>query len=230
MSYLYFRIRFNMDEIKEVINQKLDIYQHLIDFIDKEDANDTDFQLLIKYLNLQKIRESKEELSQFLYMISKISKNNRRLSEFDEKIQKIIFNFSIEIKQVFTNAEIFNFFQSNKPFLLYLIKSGIITVTEEISNILYTQNPHFFYPEIKPFLPNEVKSNIEKVISKYMSNFENLRQTGENPSKICTLIRNDSIEEFVSYLNKTNLSISSKIKLNFHQICGCIRFMEKVTK
>ena len=44
-------------------------------------------------------------------------------------------------------------------------------------------------------------------------NFEEKRKIGENESYIAELIRNDSIEEFIIYINKTNLNISTfKIK------------------
>ena len=41
-----------------------------------------------------------------------------------------------------------------------------------------------------------------------LTDFEEKRQKGENDSYVCSLIRNDSVEEFVTYLNQTNLSFS----------------------
>ena len=37
-------------------------------------------------------------------------------------------------------------------------------------------------------------------------------QIGENDSHICSLILSDSVEEFIAYVNRTNLSLLTKIK------------------
>lgn len=42
-------------------------------------------------------------------------------------------------------------------------------------------------------------------------------QIGENDDFICTLIRNDSIEDFVTYVNQTNLSLTSQIKPSIYE-------------
>lgn len=39
---------------------------------------------------------------------------------------------------------------------------------------------------------------------------EEKREIGENDSYLCQIIRNDSIDEFVIYVNQTNLSISTE--------------------
>ena len=41
--------------------------------------------------------------------------------------------------------------------------------------------------------------------------YDEKRQKGENDSYICTLIRNDLIDEFIVHVNKTNISLSSTI-------------------
>ena len=42
--------------------------------------------------------------------------------------------------------------------------------------------------------------------------YENNRKKGENENYLCQLIREDSIDEFVSFVNRNNLNLSSKIK------------------
>ena len=72
------------------------------------------------------------------------------------------------------------------------------------------------YPKIKEFLLEKKQKQIEnEIIHRYkedISTFEEKCKIGENDSYICSLIRSDSIKEFVIYVNKTNLSFSSKIK------------------
>ena len=47
--------------------------------------------------------------------------------------------------------------------------------------------------------------------------FNQKREIGENDAFICELIRNDSIENFVSYVNKTNFSLTSKINYSIFE-------------
>ena len=72
---------------------------------------------------------------------------------------------------------------------------------------------HFFYTEIKPFISENKKNEIEKELLEYgpniFSNFDEKRKNGENDSYICTLIRNDSVKDFISHINKLNISLSS---------------------
>ncbi|KAK8843577.1 hypothetical protein M9Y10_024634 [Tritrichomonas musculus] len=78
-----------------------------------------------------------------------------------------------------------------------------------------TKYHHFFYPEIKEFIEKQEIEKTEKELgNEDMSiNFENKRKIGENKKYICELIRNDSIEQFVIYVNQTNLSLfSTKIE------------------
>ncbi|KAK8836819.1 hypothetical protein M9Y10_037343 [Tritrichomonas musculus] len=72
----------------------------------------------------------------------------------------------------------------------------------------------YFYPEIKPFLTEQMRISIEKELTDsdpdIFKNFEEKREIGENDSYLCQIIRNDSIDEFVIYVNQTNLSISTE--------------------
>ena len=46
----------------------------------------------------------------------------------------------------------------------------------------------------------------------YLDNFEAKRLVGENDSDLCSLIRDDSIDEFVIYVNKEHLTLTNTIK------------------
>ena len=45
-----------------------------------------------------------------------------------------------------------------------------------------------------------------------MEEFDKKCRIGENDSKICELIRNDSINEFIEYVKKGNVSLTMRIK------------------
>ena len=52
---------------------------------------------------------------------------------------------------------------------------------------------------------------IEEIEQELPKNFNELRKAGENESYICELIRNDSIDDFIVYVNKRNYSLQSTI-------------------
>ena len=69
---------------------------------------------------------------------------------------------------------------------------------------------------MKEYIEEKVQKQIEQeILEKFeedISLFEQKCQIGENDSYICSLIRKDSVVEFISYINRTNLSFSAKIK------------------
>ena len=79
----------------------------------------------------------------------------------------------------------------------------------------------YLYPKIKEFIDEKLQKQIEELIlqkySETISSFEEKCQIGENDSYICSLIRSDSVEEFISYVNRTNLSLLTKIKPSFYE-------------
>ena len=82
--------------------------------------------------------------------------------------EKIIAFLKNEIKQTFSNIEIFNIFKNSKIILLFLIKENIITIDETIAEIMMKKEkykqmkyPEYFYNEIKEFIKNDtIERNI----------------------------------------------------------------------
>lgn len=70
----------------------------------------------------------------------------------------------------------------------------------------------YFSCEIKK-LPQEEQDKFKFDFTKFEddSNFDKKRRIGENDSYICSLNRQDSVEEFIGYLNQKNYSLSSTI-------------------
>ena len=168
-------------------------------------------------IQLQAILNKPQEFKHFLCLLYNISSNHHRFPGFFDKILQILLFYEKEIKQTFSNQELFTIFMNNKYLLLILFQKGIISVDESISNLIYqTHNYHFFYTEIKPFLSIEkiriIENELLSIDSNVFDNYEEKKQNGENETYICTLIRNDSIQEFVRYVNLTKFPISSQIK------------------
>lgn len=54
-------------------------------------------------------------------------------------------------------------------------------------------------------------------ITKLPDNFNELRKQGENDNYLCKLIREDLIQEFITYLNKNSISPKAEIKPSIYE-------------
>ena len=208
-------------EIQQYVAKIKDLYAMLHSFL--EDTNDEElkFEELINLIYQQEYCSHKEEFEYFLIILSRISDNHHRNIDFIKKIKQILNCFSAKINHIFSNYEIYNIFKNNKIILLYLFDSKIIQIDKEISdNIIYRTESkcnyfrHFFYPEIKQFndlFMLDIKMAKSVMINPIFSNFDAYRHEGENHSFICSLIRKDSINEFIIFVNKFNYPLSSQI-------------------
>ena len=114
--------------------------------------------------------------------------------------------------------------ESNKRITLLLIEEQIIIVDRTIAfKLINGKYNQYFLTEIQPFFDKEMKSKIQckqdynKIIKEIPENFDEKRKIGENENYVCELIRNDSIEEFVSYVNRNNLSLESTISSTIYE-------------
>lgn len=70
--------------------------------------------------------------------------------------------FENQIKENFSNQEIFQIFQGNKRTLLILIEEQILIINESIVKTILEKEyilayyPQYFFPEIKPYLDKEM--------------------------------------------------------------------------
>lgn len=200
--------------IQEYLAPFKEFQRLLINFIDSFGIQNEEYENLINFYNNKNFRNDKDELREICTMISKITKNYHRVSDDFEKTEQIIFFLANDIQSTFTNLEIYDIFRNNRQIILILLSKEMIKIDEAISHkiyikegTLYTSYRQFFYPEIKQFLTEEDCSKIESQLlnqkSDIFTNFDEKRRRGENDNEIFTLIRNDSITEFISYLNKT---------------------------
>ena len=74
-----------------------------------------------------------------------------------------------------------------------------------------------YYFFIKDHIPESKRNLIVLEISRYfdetIESFTKKGHIGENDSILASLIRQDSVEEFITYINWNSYSLSSKIKL-----------------
>lgn len=212
--------------IQQYVSQKKELYNYLMTFIDNENENeeDDDFQNLISFIEKIELNNDINEFKAFIHLLSKITKNHQSNQLFFERIEKIFDHLKDHIKKFYSDSQIFHLFKNNKRMLLLLFQKQILTPDDTIINFIKittdkngTKYRHYFYPEIKPLISDDLIRMIEgelfEIDNNYSKNFEFNRQSCENDSYICQLIRNDSVEDFVSYVNRANLSLSeSRVK------------------
>lgn len=190
--------------------EKKELYNCLLSYLE----NDEVMSDIIKQAN-----STKDELEHFLRLLSSISNNHHRGPGFKDKIEQIIYYYKQDIKRSFSNYELFNIFANNKSILLFLFQKSMLIVDDNINNYILCSDLEFtafFLPEIRSFNSPEKIKEIEDAISKndenVLKNFEEKRQIGENDSYVCALIRKDLIDEFISYVTQSNISLYSSIQ------------------
>ena len=210
--------------IQEYIDEQKKYYEAILSFLSNEEELNIDDELH-QFLYDQFNSKEKERMRSILKLISKISKNHHRYPTFFNKIEQILDKFSSEIKQTFSNSEIFQIFKSNKRILYFLFNEKIITPDESLFQCI-NQNENlsiqfyaYFYSEFKNFFDEKLKETIESELKKFEINkdtlefFDEKRKEGENDDYLCQMIRDDSVESFISHVNRKVISLqNSKIK------------------
>ena len=202
-----------LTRIIENVNRMKQIHKIILEYIDN-DNDEENFENLIKLIKNQKIHDDRNNFRLFLKLLLFLSKHHYRNQFFFNKIEKILLIFKKEIQSQFANLELFYFFKGSKRLLLSLIEEKLIVIDQTIYNIisknkyLLSNYPQYFFPECKQFMFFIMAKCIEHDFPK---NFEQKRKIGENENYIAELIKKDLIEEFITYVNKTNYSLNSEI-------------------
>ena len=180
-------------EINIYLNKMRDIQKYFLDYLDDQSSSHFDFQNFSLFFEDLEDEERNDILNELLHIISEISCNHHRTANFFDKIEEILKHFSNEIKRTFSNYEIYDIFQKNYRVLLFLFKENIIQF-DKIANLIY--DDFFFYEKLSYLNQGPLKLN--ELNEQSYKNYEKNRKNGENESYICSLIRNDSVEEFIS--------------------------------
>ena len=194
-----------------------EIQSHVILFLDDENEDQQDLINFFKDIN---ISENRNIMYEFLCLLSKISKNHHRYPSFFDKIEHILEHFKNDIISLFSNIDLFKIFKRSNRLLLYLIKNSFMTLDDSLANQIITNDPaknHFFYPEIEQFLFPEQLKAIKSMGIECNSDYYAKRKIGENDSKICTLIRDDLVEEFITYVHSVNYPLDSLISGSIYE-------------
>lgn len=221
-------------DLNNYLERNKRLQDSLLHFLDNNDGNNDSFEALLDLItkknkrqkqNLAYIKKNKEDLKHFLHFILTISNYHHRTQGFFRKIDEILKYFKENIEQNFSNFERFQIFYPNKEILLLLINENIIKIDQSIvDEILKDQKYcHFFMKEIQEFINKDKFNEIvneNETLSKEFSNIEiynKKRLIGENDSTISSIIRDDLIDDFVSYTDQHNIKYSSPIQTSIYE-------------
>lgn len=235
--------------IEEHIEKFKEIQAVILEFLENETNSDENFSNLKNIIDEQKICSNKQEFILFLHLISSISKNHFRGPYFISKIEKVLDNYAIDIKQNLTNSEIFDIFKGSKRVLLFLFEKRLIYMDKKIFETITSQKyknfkyPQYFLPEIQSFINNECNCEfkqkllyrcidewINEIEKEFSEDFYKLRKEGENENYICELIRNDLVKEFIIYENRLNYSLESDIVPSIYETHPFLIHMQNCCK
>ena len=119
-------------------NQYLDkmkkIQNLIIIFLDNDEDTEENFQNLVNVID-PTISTDIHEQRIIFHLLVKISNDHHRISNFFQKIERILLIFTNAFKK-FTISEIFEIFKGNKRILLFLIEEGIVNIDKYVFQTL----------------------------------------------------------------------------------------------
>lgn len=191
-------------DLKKFLDKMRKIENNLLDAINDEENkfNDNYFN---KKENFLANPNDQKDFRSFISLIGNISTNHHRSPTFIDRIEKILLLFKDDLVNKLTSKEICETFVHNKVIFLFLIKNDIFKMDNFNIKLIkkYIKDTKYFEPEI-----TKKKYDPESLSDEYIDN----REKGENESQLCQIIRSDSIDDFIIYVNRTNLSLNSTIK------------------
>ena len=208
-------------DIQEYINQKKELQKSILEFIEHGPTIIIE-NPLTTYLDDPVLEQDKNEIKTTLYLLTNIANNHHRNPYFFEKIEQILLRIKDKITNNLSNIEIFEIFKNSKRLLLFLIKEKFVEFDEicykRVGNNdhLKSQFQYYFYPEIKELIDDEtreqVKSFAQEISDDNFGLFENKRKLGENDTKICQIIRDDLIDEFIQITEQDKMTLNETIE------------------
>lgn len=220
-------------DFQDYIKTQREVQALLLQCIENKEKQEDSYNNLINLFESNKILENPTEIKEFLYLLVRVANKHHRTPDFFSVIERFISYFKEQMKQFYSNYEIFNLFKSNKRLLLTLFEEQIIVPDQSIASTLsngkfpsqYYLN--YFYPEFKDLMTEKVTQEVEMTNCRFTENKEAIdyasksfiekRKIGENDDVICQIIQKDSVDEFTSYTKRNNVSLSMKIKPSIYE-------------
>lgn len=194
-------------EVEEYINKMINIQNNILDYMNDVDNDNFMFENLYQSIDDLKVLEDSLTLKSLLILIHKITYNHHFNTNQIPKIQKIFKYLQNSINHMISNKELYHIFENNIRMLIILIEEKILNNDENYFQI------SDFYLNPKNIIKDKNKStqnNEEKITLQF--------KLLNNHNYLYQLIENDSIKEFIIYVNQTNLSLNSThIKISTYE-------------
>ena len=215
-------------EVEAYIHEVKELYPFVLNFIQaEENSEEEEFDSLTEVIDKQKIvknRDSFLELAQLLY---NIGDNYQRTVKLLNKIG-LIFQYLNKEQLPISYEELFDIYKSNNLLLLLLFVKKVLQPFPSILKILKNckdsngqKLSYYLFSEIKNSIDDDERKSLEKEITQIfdetIETFEKKCKNGENGSYLCSLIRQDSIQDFIIYVNQFNLSLDSTITPDYYE-------------
>lgn len=211
----------------DCLNAKKEIQRSFIYFLKEETNCDKNFKNFIDLYENQTNKNYWNDFNEKMNLIITILSNFNPNVNLYNKIELFFKYFEDEIKYNLTDIELFNLSKKNKLILFVLFKNKILIPNSTIYDLLFESTTKelklsmFLFPEFKEYFDAKMNKKIRGILfyqykldindPKFVENFNEYRKSGINQNYICELIRNDSIVEFIVYVNKNNISLTSII-------------------
>ena len=198
--------------IHDYIFLKQKLQNFILTYIDNDEDSETNYEDLNDYILNNQITTNRKDLYELLKLLSVIINYHHRYHEFSNKISRIFEHLKNDIKQMFSNIEIFNIFKDNLLILPFLFETQIIIfdyhifhcIIQEVlnENDLFLYN--YFSPEIKPFIPTLIEQLTKKEKEPRLIKFDDSNDKDEFDSNqlIQTIIESNSNEISTEFYEK----------------------------
>lgn len=132
-----------------------------------------------------------------------------------ERNDQLFLALKDDFQRNFTKVELFSIFAQRKKILHSLFNNGFIsphTIQLNMNDIIFKN----FYFDLKNKVPDSylekyiTKNHLEKYFTSYNENKESKKQTFSK-KKLKDIIKNDNLDEFIDFVNKTELKIDGQI-------------------
>ncbi|OHT14830.1 hypothetical protein TRFO_14777 [Tritrichomonas foetus] len=169
-----------------------------------------------EYFSNSPFFESKDHLRTLLNSI--IAALNSRPTNYQHYVNLISYLIPI-ITTFFQQEELVEEIFGHNIIRLRLLEENIIDFSQIYKYDKSESTFFFFAPEFQKYYPEYFDENKIIVRNLNMENHIIKRLEGMNESEIAIIIRNDDIEQFQSFISRTNTSLNSNIPNSFYEIC-----------
>lgn len=182
-------------KITDFFQQMKELNGLLLVFFEEDKLDESTYTSIADIIMTQKIIENHSKFRMLLNLISVITTYHRIGIKFTEKFEKIFKILEPNIN-IFSRTEIFRIFYRNERVLYFFYKIGFLT-----------------NDDLKP-----IKGSRYLKARNRFTEFDKAEHTvGDNETPICSLIRQDLIDEFVPYLHQHNISPKHEIEKSFYE-------------